>query len=50
VGVHLNLSDGKPVAPLAKVKTLVSEAGEFSCGPETLLFRLTAKSLDTKDV
>ncbi|PYT99697.1 MAG: hypothetical protein DMG34_20285 [Acidobacteria bacterium] len=25
VGVHLNLSDGKPVAPPAKVKTLVSE-------------------------
>ncbi len=50
VGVHLNLSDGKPVAPPAKVKTLVSEAGEFSGGPETLLFRLTAKRLDTKDV
>jgi len=50
VGVHLNLSDGKPVAPPARVKTLVSEAGDFSCGPETLLFRLTAKSLDTKDV
>jgi hopanoid biosynthesis associated protein HpnK len=50
VGVHLNLSDGKPVAPPARVKTLVSEAGDFRGGPETLLFRLTAKSLDTKDV
>jgi len=50
VGVHLNLSDGKPVAPPAKVKTLVSDSGEFTGGPETLLFRLTAKSLDAKDV
>src|SRR5229473_2333031 len=35
VGVHLNLSDGKPLAP---------------GGPETLLFRLTAKSLDAREV
>jgi len=50
VGVHLNLSDGNPVAPRAKVKTLVSQTGGFSGGPETLLVRLTAKSLDPKDV
>jgi hopanoid biosynthesis associated protein HpnK len=50
VGVHLNLSDGKPVAPLAKVKTLVGEGGEFSGGPEKLFIRLTAKSLDEREV
>ena len=50
VGVHLNLSDGKPVAPAEKVKSLLDENGDFSGGPEALLFRLTAKSLETKEV
>jgi hopanoid biosynthesis associated protein HpnK len=50
VGVHLNLSDGKPVAPASKVKSLLHENGNLSGGPETLLFRLTAKSLDTREV
>jgi len=50
VGVHLNLSDGKPVAPTAEVKSLLNKAGEFAGGPEALLFRLTAKSLDADEV
>src|SRR5260221_8770657 len=50
VGVHLNLSDGKPVAPKKEVHSLLNEAGEFSGGPEHLLFRLTAKNLDVNDV
>ena len=50
VGVHLNLSDGKPVAPAEQVKGLVGKDGNFSGGPEALLFRLAAKSLDTKEV
>jgi len=50
VGVHLNLSDGKPVARTAEVPTLLNNAGEFSGGPEALLFRLTAKSLELKHV
>ncbi len=50
VGVHLNLSDGKPVAPKKEVHSLLNEAGEFSGGPENLLFRLTAKNLDVNDV
>src|SRR5258705_6622490 len=33
VGVHLNLSDGKPVAAAAEVPTLLNNAGEFSGGP-----------------
>jgi len=49
VGVHLNLSDGKPVAPPQSVKSLLGEDGEFSGGPESLLFRLTTKNLDTKE-
>jgi hopanoid biosynthesis associated protein HpnK len=50
VGVHLNLSDGKPVAPPAQIATLLNDAGEFSGGPEALLFRVTAKSLELKHV
>jgi chitin disaccharide deacetylase len=50
VGVHLNLSDGKPIAPAEKVKSLASESGEFSGGPEALLLRLTARNLDPKEV
>jgi hopanoid biosynthesis associated protein HpnK len=50
VGVHLNLSDGKPVAPADRVKSLLDENGDFSGGPEALLFRLTSKSLATKEV
>src|SRR6266567_5686122 len=50
IGVHLNLSDGKSVAPAGKVKSLLDENGNFSGGPETLLFRLTEKSLDASEV
>jgi len=50
VGVHLNLSDGKPTAPAEQVKTLLTEDGEFAGGPESLLLRLATKSLNTKDV
>jgi len=48
--VHLNLSDGKPLAPARQIKSLLDENGNFSGGPETLLFRLTAKSLDAREV
>src|SRR6266567_1769351 len=50
VGVHLNLSDGKPIVSAGEVKSLLDENGDFSGGPETLLFRLTAKTLATKEV
>jgi hopanoid biosynthesis associated protein HpnK len=50
VGVHLNLSDGRPTAPEQQVRTLLREDGEFAGGPEALLFRLTAKSLKPKEV
>jgi predicted glycoside hydrolase/deacetylase ChbG (UPF0249 family) len=50
VGVHLNLSDGKPAAPAQRVKSLLSDGGEFFGGPEALLFRLTAKSANRKEV
>jgi len=50
VGVHLNLSDGLPAAPAEEVKTLLNEEGKFAGGPESLLLRLTTKSLDVQEV
>jgi chitin disaccharide deacetylase len=50
VGVHLNLSDGPPVAGRAAVPCLVNDAGEMEGGPERLLVRITARSLAVKEV
>jgi len=50
VGVHLNLSDGAPIAPAEQVKSLLNEDGKFAGGPESLLMRLTTKSLKPKQV
>jgi len=50
VGVHLNLSDGPPTAPVEQVTTLLNEDGKFAGGPEGLLLRLTTKRLDVKEV
>jgi hopanoid biosynthesis associated protein HpnK len=40
VGVHLNLSEGEPVAGRQQVESLVNEAGMLKSGPESLLLRL----------
>lgn len=50
VGVHLNLSDGAPIAPAEQVQSLLNEDGKFAGGPESLLMRLTTKSLKAKEV
>jgi len=50
IGVHLNLSDGTPVAPRASVKSLLNQAGEFSGGPENLLMRVARRNLVLKEV
>ena len=39
VGVHLNLSDGPPVAEPETVTSLLDDKGEFSSGPQSLLLR-----------
>jgi len=39
VGVHLNLSDGPPLADREIVTTLLNNDGEFAGGPESLLLR-----------
>ena len=50
VGVHLNLSDGAPIAPADEVKSLLNDAGKFSGGPENLFLRLTTRALNLREV
>jgi hopanoid biosynthesis associated protein HpnK len=50
VGVHLNLSDGAPVAGREAVPSLVSPAGEFAEGPENLLLKIAMRGLAPGEV
>ena len=50
VGVHLNLSDGRPAAEPAKVAILLNREGEFAGGPEKLLLRRARGGLPLKQV
>jgi len=45
VGVHLNLSDGPPVADREIVTSLLNDEGEFAGGPESLLLRRARRGL-----
>jgi hopanoid biosynthesis associated protein HpnK len=50
VGVHLNLSDGPPVAARELVTSLVNDTGEFDGGPESLLLRIARGALALHEV
>ncbi len=50
VGVHLNLTDGRPVSDPARVSTLVDSAGNFSGGPATLLKRMLRRRVNLAEV
>src|SRR5262249_12255739 len=50
VGGPLNLSDGGPIAPAEQVKSLLNQDGRCAGGPESLLLRLTTRSLQVKEV
>ncbi|MGB8475285.1 MAG: ChbG/HpnK family deacetylase [Candidatus Acidiferrum sp.] len=50
VGVHLNLSDGRPVADRELVPSLVNERGELEARPESLLLRLARRSVPLEEV
>jgi hopanoid biosynthesis associated protein HpnK len=50
VGVHLNLSEGEPVAARQQLKSLVNEAGMLAGGPESLLLRLARRGLARDEV
>ena len=50
IGVHLNLSDGPPVAEARPVKGLVNERGEMDATPESLLLRLARRGTLLEEV
>lgn len=50
IGVHLNLSDGVPMAPASEVKGIVNPAGQFEGGPESLLLRIASRTLTLEEV
>ena len=50
VGVHLNLSDGPPIADRETVTTLLNNDGEFAGGPESLLLRRARGGLSLAEV
>jgi hopanoid biosynthesis associated protein HpnK len=50
VGVHLNLSDGKPTAKADDVRGVTNQKGEFEGGPESLLMRLARRNLPLREV
>ena len=50
IGVHLNLSDGPPVADRKTVTSLLNGDGEFAGGPESLLLRRLGRGLVLAEV
>ena len=50
VGVHLNLSNGPPVAHPGTVKSLLNAAGQFGGGPKQLLLRRAGGGLLLEEV
>jgi hopanoid biosynthesis associated protein HpnK len=50
VGVHLNLSDGAPLAPRELVTSLLNDKGVFEGGPESLLLRLARRAIVLSEI
>jgi predicted glycoside hydrolase/deacetylase ChbG (UPF0249 family) len=50
VGVHLNLSDGPPIAPRELVTSLLNDAGLFAGGPEAILVKLARRAMALSEV
>jgi chitin disaccharide deacetylase len=50
VGVHLNLSDGAPVADRETVMSLLNDDGNFAGGPESLLLKRARRGLVLDEV
>jgi len=50
VGVHLNLSDGAPVADRESVTSLLDDEGNLAYGPESLLLRRARRKLVLDEV
>jgi chitin disaccharide deacetylase len=50
LGVHLNLSDGTPVADAESVMSLLNDDGEFAGGPQSLLLKRARRGLVLQEV
>ena len=50
IGVHLNLSDGSPVADRKTVRSLLNGDGEFAGGPESLLLGRARRGIALAEV
>lgn len=50
VGVHLNLSDGAPVADPQSVSSLLNGEGNFAAGPQSLLLKRARRGLILEQV
>ncbi len=50
VGVHLNLSDGEPVADRETITSLLNDEGVLAGGPESLLLRRARRGLVLREV
>jgi len=50
VGVHLNLSDGVPIADRESVTSLLNDDGDFTDGPESLLLKRARRRLVLDEV
>jgi hopanoid biosynthesis associated protein HpnK len=50
VGVHLNLSDGAPVADREAVTSLLNDEGSFAGGPQSLLLKRVRRGLVLDEV
>jgi chitin disaccharide deacetylase len=50
IGIHLNLSDGRPCAKPESLGSLVASDGQLSSGPESLLLRRARGALDLREV
>jgi hopanoid biosynthesis associated protein HpnK len=50
VGVHLNLSDGPPIANREAVPSLLNDDGNFAAGPEGLLLKRARRGLVLNEV
>jgi predicted glycoside hydrolase/deacetylase ChbG (UPF0249 family) len=50
LGVHLNLSDGAPLADPETVTSLLNDKGEFASGPESLFLKQVRRGLVLNEV
>src|SRR5690242_1416275 len=50
LGVHLNISEGKPLSPARRIPTLVNEHGELHLGPVKLWIGIARKQINLEEI